>query len=48
MPDSNLGPLPQKSGALPMNHHIYGAKIMDKVGSEPELKINNFGSAALF
>ena len=23
MPDSNPGPLPQKSGALPMSHHIY-------------------------
>ena len=22
MPDSNPGPLPQKSGALPMSHHI--------------------------
>ena len=22
MPDSNLGPLPQKSGSLPMSHHI--------------------------
>ena len=23
MPDLNPGPLPQKSGALPMSHHIY-------------------------
>ena len=23
MQDSNPGPLPQKSGALPMSHHIY-------------------------
>ena len=23
MPDSNPGSLPQKSGALPMSHHIY-------------------------
>ena len=23
MPDSNPGTLPQKSGALPMSHHIY-------------------------
>ena len=26
MPDSNPGPLPQKSGTLPMSHHIYNIK----------------------
>ena len=26
MPESNPGPLPQKSGALPMSHHIYRIK----------------------
>ena len=35
MPDSNPGPLPQKSGALPMSHHIY----CFSVGKEEERSV---------
>ena len=31
MPDSNPGPMPQKSGVLPMSHHIHEA-ISTKAG----------------
>ena len=38
MPNSNPGPLPHKSGALPMSHHIYKLMILFVEGVVKNLK----------
>ena len=41
MPDSNPGPLPQKSGALPMSHHIYSMSHNIYANEPPHLRMSH-------